>query len=103
MPMFDWADDLTLVKQTRETDDYGNRKAVETLSTIQANKKDIMRNEFYQAAQAGIRPAFLFIIHPFEYDDETIVIYEGKRYTVVRQFQRSDDELELYVERKVVN
>lgn len=99
--MNDYSEDIYLIKNVYETDDYGNQVSVPVKRLAQATKKNIMMSEFYQAAQAGIRPEVEFIIHTFEYDGEQTVEYNGTRYSVIRLFERSYDELEIYLQRKV--
>lgn len=98
-----WSDDITLIQSGYTTDKFGNQVSKDIRRTIQATRKNISRAEFYQAGQAGIRPSTMFVVHPYEYEDETKVEYNGKRYSVVRVYQLDDDELELYVERKINN
>lgn len=102
--MLTWDTDLTLLgAATYHDDEYGNQIAVPAEQVVQAAEQQISRQEFYQAAQAGIRPARMFVVHPFEYHGEDRVRVDGNTYSVIRTFQRSDDELELYVEQKVAD
>ena len=59
--------------------------------------KSITRSEFYQAAVAGLRPEFVFVIHSFEYNGEQRVIFEGQEYQVLRAYQdeKNPEEIEL--------
>lgn len=100
--MNDWSEDVTLIGTGGFTkDDYGNQIPKEDKTTVMASTKPIAMGEFYAAAQAGIRPEVELIIHTFEYNGELAVDYRGVRYSVVRTYQRNDDELEIYLERKV--
>lgn len=96
-----WDLDLILIGGEGEPDEFGNWSDGDTETTVMACEEQISRSEFYQAAQSGIRPARLFIIHTFEYDDQQRVKIDGHVYSVVRTFERNSEELELYVERKV--
>ena len=97
----DWSDDVTLISSILVPDEYGNQIPTETRRVVQGTKREVAMNEFYVAAQAGIRPSVEVIIHSFEYEGEQAVIYQSSRYSVVRTYQRNDDEIELYLERKV--
>ncbi|KRM73010.1 phage head closure protein [Lacticaseibacillus brantae] len=99
--MNDWSEDVTLVDSVIVPDEYGNQVPTETHRVVQASKREIAMNEFYTAAQAGIRPAVELIIHTFEYEGEQVMIYKGQRYSLIRTYQRNDDELEIYLEQKV--
>lgn len=99
--MNDYSEDIYLISETFETDELGNQFSKKEKRLVQATKRNIMMNEFYQAAQAGIRPEFEFIIHTFEYCGETLIEYNGNIYQVIRTFERNIDELEIYVQRKL--
>lgn len=59
--------------------------------------KSITRSEFYQAAVAGLRPEFVFVVHAFEYNGEQRVIFDGQEYQVLRTYQdeKNPEEVEL--------
>jgi len=84
-----------------ESDAYGNQTPTEVKTLVQSSEEQLSRAEFYQAAQAGIRPSRMFVVHSFEYGGEQVIIADNQRYSVIRTFQRNADELELYVESKV--
>lgn len=91
--------ELTLIKVTYVKDEIGNQKPDETKTTVLCKKQSAGRSEFYNAAAAGYRPEFVFVIHGFEYSGETMVEFEGQRYNVVRTYQTEFEEIELTVER----
>lgn len=98
--MLDWCEDVTLIDSAFMVDGFGNQIEQPVKTQVMASKKEVSMNEFYSAAQAGIRPEVELIVHSFEYSGEQIVEYRGQRYSVIRTYQRSDDEIELYLERK---
>ena len=93
-------DVLTLVAQTITIDQYGNEVATEVESTVFCEVDSITQTEFYQAANAELNPEYKFTIFFGDYDGQPIVIYNGVRYAIYRTY-RADDNLELYVERKI--
>jgi len=100
--MNDWTDELTLLAPNGHTrDGSGNQVVSYESSTISATKKPIAMSEFYAAAQSGIRPELKLIVHPFEFDGQELVEYDGTRYSLIRTYQTSYDEMEIYLERKV--
>lgn len=100
--MLNWDKEVTLIgAMFYRTDEYGNQIPEDTSTTVMACYKPISQSEFYVAAQAGIRPATELIVHTFEYGGETEVEYQGERYTVIRVYERDNDETELYLEKKV--
>lgn len=93
--------ELVLINQTFTKDEIGNQVPTENRTTILCDKKSAGRNEFYQAATAGLKPEIVFVIHAYEYNGEKVVEFEGKRYNVIRTYQVDFEELELTVERMV--
>ena len=63
------------------------------------------RSEFYQAANAGLKPELVLVLANFaDYQGERVVVFEGKEYTVLRTYRRPDrDRLELTLEERVEN
>ena len=93
-------DVLTLVAQTVALDDYGNEVATETEREVFCEVDSITQSEFYQAANTEMNPEHKFTIFFGDYDGESIVKYNDVRYSIYRTY-RADDNLELYVERKM--
>lgn len=67
--------------------------------------RSITRNDFYQAAQSGLKPSLVLVISTAEdYQGEKVVLFEGREYTVLRVYQRPEkDEIELTLEERVEN
>ncbi len=59
----------------------------------------ITRQEWAQAGQLGVNPQIKLITPRYNYNDENIVEFEGKRYKVYRTYIDSDN-IELYLERE---
>ena len=93
-------DVLTLVAQTISTDQYGNEVATEVETQVFCEVDSITQTEFYQAANTELNPEYKFTIFFGDYSGQPIVIYNGVRYAIYRTY-RADDNLELYVERKI--
>ena len=93
-------DVITLVAQTISTDQYGNEVATEVETQVFCEVDSITQTEFYQAANTELNPEYKFTIFFGDYSDQPIVIYNGVRYAIYRTY-RADDNLELYVERKI--
>lgn len=93
-------DVLTLVAQTVTLDDYGNEVATETEREVFCEVDSITQSEFYQAANTELNPEHKFTIFFGDYEGESIVKYNGVRYSIYRTY-RADDNLELYAERKI--
>lgn len=83
-------DVIYLIKRTVEYDELGNQIETEEERMVYANEMSISINEFYQAGGAGYKPEKQFEIYSFEYDGETDVRHNGKRYKIVRVAKKGD-------------
>lgn len=73
--------------------------------SVLATESPVSRSEFFSAGQMGIKPEFLFIVHPADYSGQTeIEITRDQKKVhlkVYRTYESSPDELELYCEQAV--
>lgn len=93
-------DVITLITQTITTDKYGNEEATETERTVYCEVDSISQTEFYAAANTELNPEYRFTIFFGDYEGESLVKFNGARYSVYRTY-RTGDNLELYTERKI--
>lgn len=92
---------LTLISLTVGTDEYGNAiYAEEKRADVLCAPLSVTRSEFYSAAQAGLNPTNVFEINGFEYGGESLVEYEGAKYSVIRSYQTDYETVQLTCERK---
>ena len=69
----------------RTYDEYGNEIILQPWKEIFVQVDTVYNTEFYNAAQAGLRPTMRFYItHRIDYNGETEIVYEGTRYSVIR-------------------
>lgn len=69
----------------RTYDEYGNEIISQPVKEVFVQVDTVYSSEFYNAAQAGLRPSLrFFITHRIDYNGETELLYEGGRYSVVR-------------------
>lgn len=95
--------ELTLIGYETEYDEIGQEINVPAERKILCGIKSIGRNEFYAAAQAGLRPEITFIIHNYEYNGEKEVKFEGQKYKVIRTYSTDFEEMELVCEKVIGN
>lgn len=89
-------DIITLISTTDGTNDMGDPiKILIKRENIFANKKSIKQSEFYQAAAVGLKPEITFIIRTIEYEQEPLLEYNSKPFTIIRTYEKEDDFIEL--------
>lgn len=96
----DRSDVIYLIKETYHMDDHNQPIPEKTKRHVYCNAKSITRTELFDAGQNGHRASWMFEMFFYDYDDEKLVEYNGKRYGVYRTYRPSDDTMELYVEEK---
>lgn len=91
---------IQLIKVMREKDAHGvERSAAETARAVFANVKSASAKEFFEGGRNGLNPQYVFTMFLYDYDNETIVEYDGVRYGVYRTYEKGD-MIELHAERK---
>lgn len=93
--------ELTLIGYETEYDEIGQEINVPVERKILCGIKSIIRNEFYAAAQTGLKPEITFIVHNFEYNGEKEIEFEGQKYRVIRTYLANSEEIELVCEKVV--
>lgn len=78
-----------------ETDEKGFEVEVYEGTDIFADEGSIRSNEFYEAQRQGLKLTKMFIIKPYEYENQQELIFEGIKYKVERTYQKNTEELEL--------
>ena len=93
-------DICTLISETFESDEVGNQIAATSEAEVFCGELAITEREFYDAAQAGIRPETAVIVNSMDYDGQLKVSFKGITYSVIRRYPRIDEFTELYLQRK---
>ena len=106
-----YSHELELISYTTTKDEIGNTITVPEYTSVLCKVGDVGSREFYDAANAQLRPEIKFIIHKFEYSGQSKVRYDNSEYKVIRTFtgdtvDRSDnalmdEEIELTCERVI--
>ena len=92
---------LTLIRQTQGSDEYGDPVVTESTREVFGRLGSIGQAEFYQAHAVGLKPELKFILADYlDYENETLVEYQGQRFRVLRTF-RNGQELELVLYQEV--
>lgn len=92
-----WSEELTLISTTppaERTDAQGfTSTPAETAVTVYANKKSVGYSEFYKADQSGQYVRYKFDVHTEEYTGQTLAEYEGKRYFILRTYEKGSGDI----------
>ena len=86
-------------------DEYGNETPTVTEREVYVQPRSVYSSEFYNAAQLGLKPSLtLFISNRDDYEDERILVYEGKEYSVIRtDWSAQRDGISLICEEREIN
>ena len=84
-------------------DEYGNEVLSITETEVFVQPRGVYQAEFYNAAQNGLRPSLtLFIANKEDYQDATLLVYEGKKYALIRvDWSAQRDGVSLICEERV--
>lgn len=91
---------ISLVSTNQTQDAFGVWRQTETKRDVFCQVDSVTRAEFFEAGRSGLNPEFRFTLFAGDYNGESIVIFNGKAYSVYRTYHARTDEIELYVERK---
>ena len=83
-------------------DEVGNEVKVYQEKQIFCKVRSTTKREFYQAAQAGLRPSLILTMQGVDYDGEEAIVWRGKTYGIIRKYWRQADEIELTLEERTV-
>lgn len=94
-------DELKLIGQRFEKDEFGIDKSITTEKTVMCRKYSATRSEFFLGGRNGLNPVLKFEMFAGDYEGESVCEYRGNKYAIYRTFQEEgSDYIELYVERK---
>lgn len=99
-------EDVAILKKKQVTvDSAGNNIITWTERQVYVMPRSIYQSEFYQAAEAGMRPSLTLVLSNFaDYQGEEAVEFQGKAYTITRAYHKPDrDTLELTIEERKIN
>ena len=94
------ADVLTLISESYETDEIGQRLPAEPVSReIFVNGISVSRAEWFAAQNAGLDVEFAFQTPSVNYAGGQTAVYRDKKYVIYRTYER-DGVTELYLARR---
>lgn len=85
---------ITLISVKRE---YikGHEETTEKTWTVYADVKSPTRTEFYQSYKAGLKASVVFRVYTDELSDAEEVLYNGKRYSIIRTYMPDINHTEI--------
>lgn len=88
---------------SRTYDEYGNEQIQIIETEVYVQPRGVYSSEFYNAAQNGLKPSLtLFISNKEDYSGETSLVYEGRKYSVVRvDWSAQRDGISLICEERI--
>lgn len=89
-----------LVSSAKTQNDYGVWVETLTEREVFCSVDSVTRAEFFEGGRNGLNPELRITMFYADYEDETLLIYDNKTYSVYRTFLGRNDTIELYVERK---
>lgn len=94
------SDVINLLTETVTEDIYGNQNITTVPKEVYCEVRSISSNEFFNAGEAGHKPAFRFDVFFDDYANEQRVEYRNVTYYIYRTYLRGD-VMELYAEERV--
>ena len=97
---------LKLISKAYTTDTMGQKVATESEKEVYGTLSSISRQEwvsYSSTGRQGLVPAYTITTFMGNYNGETIAEFDGKRYGIYRTYERDDEQVELYLEKKVGN
>lgn len=89
-----------LIGKTITKNEYKQEIEVDTRTEIFAQKEDISQSEYYKGGEAGLKPEFRLKTAIIDYNGEREVELDSMKYGIYRTYERDEDYIELYCERK---
>lgn len=72
----------------------------ETERIVPCDVQSVSRTEVYEAMTHGLHPELVLVLYDYaEYKNENVCAFEGQRYRIIRTYVRSDNAIELVIER----
>ena len=94
---------VKLITKTYSTDVMGQRTYTTTENEVFATITSITRAEwvsYSQTGRQGLVPAYVALVFMGDYNGENECVYDGNTYGIYRTYERDDEFVELYLEKK---
>lgn len=89
---------VELISIVKTTNEIGDSIKTKTKRQVFCKEMSVGQNEFYQAQTAGFKPTLKLELYIFEYNNEQLVEYQGREYSVLRTYKKNSERIELTCE-----
>ena len=94
---------VTLITTVYAQDEYGVFQKEESERTVFANVSSVSMTEWFEGGRNGLNPEYRITMFKYDYQSEPVVQIGDVRYTIYRTYERRDDLIELYVQKRKGN
>lgn len=91
---------IYLIKEEYTQDEIGQQIAVETKRKAFCNIASVSGSEWMETGRNGIKAAYKVSMFRYDYQGELIAELNGNRYAVYRTYEKQNEVIELYLEKK---
>ena len=91
---------IKLVAAVITQDQYGVQHRAETEKKVYGYIDSVTGSEKFNAGTNGINPEFRVTMTDLDYSGETVLSWQGQRYSIYRTYRTNNGTIELYCERK---
>lgn len=88
---------IFLISSAYTKNDNGVFETVEAKKQVFCSADSALQSEFFNGGLNGLKPQKKFTLFKYDYNDEKVIEFKRKRYTVYRTYEK-DDDIELYTE-----
>lgn len=96
----DRSETIKLISTVKTQDNRGVWQVTEQAREVFCNVQSVTASEFFEGGRNGLNPEYRFTLFYGDYEGETVLEYNAKRYGVYRVYKARTDVIELYAERK---
>ena len=87
---------INLISITEGTNELGDPIKIPVESPdIFADKQSIRQSEYYQAVAVGLKPEITLVIRTIDYNQAPMLKFNGKKYNIIRTFEKDSEFIEL--------
>ena len=89
---------IKLTYPTGQRDSNGNQLEIESAPReLFCEYESVTQTEFFSASQQGLKSEYKLKVNEFDYEDEQIAVFRGKRYSIYRTYLGKGQDIELYL------